>query len=170
MRRATVLLILRVDIVKFQFTPVVRRATDGFSLALASLMFQFTPVVRRATGVARAVEALAEVSIHARRATGDPMHNSKKSLHFSFNSRPSCDGRLVHGLRTSIAVAVSIHARRATGDDTAQHWRIHHHVFQFTPVVRRATAVLSAMRSSFASFNSRPSCDGRPPKSPAITP
>ena len=57
----------------------------------------------------------------------------------SFNSRPSCDGRLPCGGAPAAENKVSIHARRATGD-------------------RRGDRT----RASRTRFNSRPSCDGRP--------
>ena len=98
--------------------------------------FQFTPVVRRATfcNVCNCVVDL--VSIHARRATGD-------------TARPAARR----------ASKVSIHARRATGDfnlPTAPCACL----FQFTPVVRRATSICR-LRPAPVCFNSRPSCDGR---------
>ncbi len=60
---------------------------------MLSKRFQFTPVLRRATPSEYANHALADVSIHARLATGDMR---KK-------------GKINH-------IVVSIHARLATGD------------------------------------------------------
>ena len=76
--------------------------------------FQFTPVLRRATQEPR-----------------NGVHDT------SFNSRPSCDGRL-RAVGVGLGVVVSIHARLATGD-----------------VCR------SILWYNAHSFNSRPSCDGR---------
>ena len=181
-----------------------RHATGDQSLIrrFAPFLFQFTPVMRRATEERSALGALCPVSIHARHATGDkPAVDELYDTEFQFtpvmrratspqrearspggfNSRPSCDGRriaegLLQGLR------VSIHARHATGDD----WQIVDTAeiqFQFTPVMRRATQHLALLidpemvsiharhatgdawcrrSSSRSGFNSRPSCDGRP--------
>ena len=63
------------------------------------------------------------VSIHARRATGDSV---------------------AHGERPRIVV--SIHARRATGDADGFHRVMAAKQFQFTPVVRRATALQKHLR------------------------
>ena len=124
----------------FQFTPVVRRATlDKIELIMAAEVsiharratgdtmarpqktlpprFQFTPVVRRATWYILTNTELDRVSIHARRATGDSRLQRRPDRGRSFNSRPSCDGRLL---------MVSLETYFFT--------------FQFTPVVRRATA------------------------------
>ena len=101
---------------KFQFTPVMRRATVSTGSVVPSWLFQFTPVMRRATGVAQ--------QLALRRGR--------------FNSRPSCDGRQVVGrvgpaplrfqftpvmrratkpaARLHPRARVSIHARHATGD------------------------------------------------------
>ena len=57
----------------------------------------------------------------------------------SFNSRPSCDGRLS-------CVNLNIPALQ----------------FQFTPVLRRATGRKDDDKERVSGFNSRPSCDGRP--------
>ena len=144
---------------RFQFTPVVRRATHADADIQRLMEFQFTPVVRRATPT-----------------------NHKKGRQRCFNSRPSCDGRPRHEPRGA-TVAVSIHARRATGDMPFALPRAPA-LFQFTPVVRRATLRAAVARSfasvsiharratgdtstamliaGVASFNSRPSCDGRP--------
>ena len=56
--------------------------------------FQFTPLMRRATKRPRAIKQRGHVSIHARHATGDAMSLRRLSRRASFNSRPSCDGRL----------------------------------------------------------------------------
>ena len=117
-----------------------RRATGDKiqgAQALKVFTFQFTPVVRRATplGLGRFHRT---VSIHARRATGDRLAISPVG-----------------------AAMVSIHARRATGDS----WQGNSNnmgVFQFTPVVRRATRLPGLWGGWMLRFNSRPSCDGRP--------
>ena len=56
---------------RFQFTPVVRRATLTPALSIGAPRFQFTPVVRRATSKRERGCVMDNVSIHARRATGD---------------------------------------------------------------------------------------------------
>ena len=61
------------DAIKFQFTPVLRRATRPHIGAVSDTTFQFTPVLRRATFHAVAADEVVEVSIHARLATGDRM-------------------------------------------------------------------------------------------------
>ena len=140
--------------VVFQFTPVVRRATGQIGQNTSKGAFQFTPVVRRATRWRKLRHYLIQVSIHARRETGDA-------------------GDVALVLRPS----VSIHARRETGDLHAcvvlpsclfQFTPVVRRAtldrldylpgdsFQFTPVVRRATGP-DRRRSSRASFNSRPS-------------
>ena len=75
-----------------------------------------------------------------------------------FNSRPSCEGRLLIMDQTMRHI-VSIHAPRARGD-LAPKFVLMVALFQFTPLVRGATAArLFGCRS--LSFNSRPSCEGR---------
>ena len=145
--------------------------------------FQFTPLVRG--------------------ATVDLIHGT---LGFSFNSRPSCEGRLlawkqyfsqtlfhlpplvrgatrqpaankaaemfqftplVRGATESRAGTrsgqVSIHAPRARGD-TNQIKIARENLFQFTPLVRGATLAPDVW-ILVRRFNSRPSCEGRLPKS-----
>ena len=123
--------------------------------------FQFTPVMRRATSSSPVNTTGPTVSIHARHATGDPtLHLRHTKATPCFNSRPSCDGRLEF-MPLINAAGVSIHARHATGDAVpgglrAVELRVSIHarhatgdfafcknhdctVFQFTPVMRRAT-------------------------------
>ena len=121
----------------FQFTPVVRRATKIFLWRELSNAFQFTPVVRRATitVVCLRFRGKFQFTPVVRRATRAGRRGRRGSP--SFNSRPSCDGRL-HD------VSLSFYSR----------------MFQFTPVVRRATPSLRR-REGVGGFNSRPSCDGR---------
>ena len=76
----------------------------------------------------------------------------------SFNSRPSCEGRLVT-LTVDDEHIVSIHAPRARGDLTLLGGLIRK-AFQFTPLVRGATKN-SVIPPNNSSFNSRPSCEGR---------
>ena len=144
---------------RFQFTPVLRRATFMPCAPFSASKFQFTPVLRRATVQNAKRRPTKKVSIHARLATGDtipsstspsPSFNSRPScdgrlpfvLWFKplscFNSRPSCDGRPLERGHARDEPVVSIHARLATGDACRQ-----------TAVVR------------VGGFNSRPSCDGR---------
>ena len=60
----------------------------------------------------------------------------------------------------SFLIAVSIHARLATGDADGVTVSGGGERFQFTPVLRRATAGYK-YRFGWHGFNSRPSCDGR---------
>ena len=125
----------------FQFTPVVRRATDLASRASGEKKFQFTPVVRRATDVRADGAEGAGVSIHARRATGDSAQGESSSGLRRFNSRPSCDGRprsvMLKSSRSSFNSRPSCDGRHVA--DALSNYRSQ---FQFTPVVRRATKVL----------------------------
>ncbi len=61
-------------------------------------------------------EEKSDVSIHARRVTGDNRSNRSCLTAVGFNSRPSCDGRLLWRSVYPKAKRVSIHARRVTGD------------------------------------------------------
>ena len=165
---------------RFQFTPVLRRATrvgvavDGRKLVsiharlatgdievpyiVAGETFQFTPVLRRATPVCGAPATMLRVSIHARLATGDKL--VPKNFRPSF---VSIHARLATGDGPDRADArhaqVSIHARLATGDADGSRERFLE-AFQFTPVLRRATPRRRRCPTP-RSFNSRPSCDGR---------
>ena len=75
---------------------------------------------------------------------GRHVRSLASSRNSCFNSRPSCDGRLAAS-STSDMRYVSIHARHATGDlkgricDAVS-------VFQFTPVMRRATVTVRKLR------------------------
>ena len=101
-------------------------------------MFQFTPVVRRATSISRSLTPF-QRSFNSRPSCDGRLEILvHETLAAGFNSRPSCDGRHRQGFLSRTKVEVSIHARRATGDQagvffTPLTW------FQFTPVVRRAT-------------------------------
>ena len=170
---------------RFQFTPVVRRAT------LPQPHLERPRVVsihaRRATGDRRAGGASGRmtVSIHARRATGDD-ERGRMFLPFavSIHARRAtgdipCRQQILRRNKVSIHARratgdqcgcacqrrgrVSIHARRATGDDFTDWVDAMDAAFQFTPVVRRATARRSFLRRCRRRFNSRPSCDGRRP-------
>ena len=72
---------------------------------------------RRVTGdcVIEFVPRRVDVSIHARRVTGDSCKASAPPWESCFNSRPSCDGRLLTKIE-ELLPKVSIHARRVTGD------------------------------------------------------
>ena len=168
--------------VLFQFTPVLRRATCARRSRQRSRAFQFTPVLRRATGLGEVLDELRRVSIHARLATGD-----KKRCAVEIAARlVSIHARLATGdgdaRRAAHASDVSIHARLATGDDDFEDLRAQG-LFQFTPVLRRATRCRDSRArlldvsiharlatgdmgcqrhiSRAIRFNSRPSCDGR---------
>ena len=144
----------------FQFTPVVRRATDDGVDVDFEVLFQFTPVVRRATrGILLSLDLLC-VSIHARRATGDEGYSAEQHEEREFQFTP------VVRRATNIQpvdmdrLAVSIHARRATGDPIT-----------LRPAIRRAVSIHARRAtgdrrgtqtaSTRWRFNSRPSCDGR---------
>ena len=78
--------------------------------------FQFTPVVRRATEGVLDKDGNVTVSIHARRATGDPDLEAHRVTSFKFQFTPVV--RRATKCRDTYQrdVNVSIHARRATGD------------------------------------------------------
>ena len=168
---------------RFQFTPVLRRATQAarrlthkvivsIHARLATGDRRRSAQRRRAHGVSiharlatgdhgRVRQGQVDaVSIHARLATGDSRSDHTGSPKGSFNSRPSCDGRQGRGVPDAPVCLVSIHARLATGDDASLGDRLVQE-FQFTPVLRRATQ-RRPRRAPVPGFNSRPSCDGRP--------
>ena len=122
----------------FQFTPVVRRATSPFVFFAQSVMFQFTPVVRRATALRARYVGARQVSIHARRATGDLAGVRAVMTDKSFNSRPSCDGRPV--LRTCSQSGKGFNSRPSCDGRHYTKQNRPPNKFQFTPVVRRATS------------------------------
>ena len=166
----------------FQFTPVVRRATSSKIGPISSTCFNSRPSCdgrHRSNGGG----GCGGVSIHARRATGDcaillaiaraPCFNSRpscdgrpqcspiKHFHERFNSRPSCDGRPSSMSRryTRWLFQFTPVVRRATVGDSLGSRATR---FQFTPVVRRATEIARSNIITQEGFNSRPSCDGRP--------
>ena len=119
--------------------------------------FQFTPLVRGATRFAtRHVDWLCFNSRPS--CEGRLMDTSTICEHGGFNSRPSCEGR-PGADRDRRPAEVSIHAPRARGDELRLRADAQA-LFQFTPLVRGATR---CARSTFltAGFNSRPSCEGR---------
>ena len=142
-----------------------------------NVKFQFTPVLRRATGHGWQLRrGHGWVSIHARLATGDKFCMDNSSEIQGFNSRPSCDGRPRRPADYVVAALVSIHARLATGDvavdgvlavlvvsiharlatgDRDRRWYESHGLFQFTPVLRRATR-FRADRTEAAKFQFTP--------------
>ena len=106
------------------------------------------------------IEALHLVSIHAPRVRGD--HWGHKAIRDNrFNSRPSCEGRPAR-LPCGDSVLVSIHAPRVRGDPT-QSIRITRipNVSIHAPRVRGDPKPRPKSRPK-RSFNSRPSCEGRP--------
>ena len=143
----------------FQFTPVVRRATlhgvrrvaglyvsiharratgDGKRILYQKTVtaFQFTPVMRRATG--RWARRRVREGFNSRPSCdGRPIKSEIPHPSSGFNSRPSCDGR--HEDQDGLQpFHVSIHARRATDDGSLAAF-FAAALFQFTPVMRRAT-------------------------------
>ena len=144
----------------------------------------------RARGDAAAARYAADdnVSIHAPRARGDKVGSQRVNQIRCFNSRPSCEGRhsldvLQHLFIVSIhaprargddraiplgsLIPVSIHAPRARGDERNTK-TLEVQMFQFTPLVRGATASKEPSFRLFG-FNSRPSCEGRPMGKYSIT-
>ena len=121
------------------------------------MTFQFTPLMRGATTLDCTIPSPS-----------------------SFNSRPSCEGRLVNVIGGGI-FKVSIHAPHARGDTRTvitsarcrfnsrpscegrlevYSWTVAIPTFQFTPLMRGATKKnLTAIYNKC--FNSRPSCEGR---------
>ena len=97
-----------------------RRATGDCCAFLRLRSWSVSIHARRATGDSSVMRILSmrHVSIHARRATGDARLRWPRPLQLRFNSRPSCDGRLLFGNHLAVFNIVSIHARRATGDET----------------------------------------------------
>ena len=108
---------------KFQFTPVVRRATRGLRACRTFRSFNSRPSCdgRRCPPCCRFVcrRFNSRPSCDGRPPIPPPRCQDRR-----FNSRPSCDGRLAN-------IAITL-----TGV-----------VFQFTPVVRRATAGGTCRRS-----------------------
>ncbi len=188
----------------FQFTPVLRRATYALRLMLLSLEVSIHArlatgdadiLARKAPGNVSIHARLATgdtpggkrvivimVSIHARLATGDPVVlDTLRHLH-RFNSRPSCDGRRV--LLRRVRHRLRFNSRPSCdGRPPQSRTTLTTRLFQFTPVLRRATrgrrdqdeVVRVSIHAHLAtgdqanleigyapSFNSRPSCDGRP--------
>ena len=117
---------------------------------------------RRATGDRghAVLRRIRQVSIHARHATGDRGHAVLRRIRqVSIHARHAT-GDI--GASTMFAIiAVSIHARHATGDERACRRRRRPPGFQFTPVMRRATRTRPCRSGRRTGFNSRPSCDGR---------
>ena len=168
----------------FQFTPVLRRATSATTSRSGASSVSIH--ARLATGDDEREQAnlsarrfnsrpscdgrhfgldvinAYEVSIHARLATGDLVLPVRRKRRIRFNSRPSCDGRQRLQQEGEGGVRVSIHARLATGDKSSSSAHRIMRLFQFTPVLRRATRHSRAHRPP-RRFNSRPSCDGRLP-------
>ena len=93
----------------------MRRATVENGLDRRHIRFQFTPVMRRATSIGIGKGLFVGVSIHARHATGDSTPEeeseaSRVSIHARHATGDSCDAILL------LRGWVSIHARHATGD------------------------------------------------------
>ena len=122
---------------RFQFTPVVRRATWRSSSSIMPFSFNSRPSCDG---------RLARTDVRTRRSS-------------CFNSRPSCDGRHEPSACRVVAAVFQFTpvVRRAT---IWLSFPPSFRVFQFTPVVRRATPTAAEKRET-ARFNSRPSCDGR---------
>ena len=101
---------------KFQFTPVMRRATKQSFATIFASSFNSRPSCDGRPDVPGVPGGRRRVSIHARRATGDSLRAMASTASRCFNSRPSCDGRLGPLRRRVDLPVVSIHARHATGD------------------------------------------------------
>ena len=124
-------------------------------------MFQFTPVLRRATCASTSCSSA--ISFNSRPSCdGRHLRPFCEAFIASFNSRPSCDGRLDV---LDVAGAAECFNSRPACDGRLEQCRtagVPVFVFQFTPVLRRATARRGSRVNLRLSFNSRPSCDGRP--------
>ena len=125
----------------FQSTPLMRGATFNNRVYTIEYLFQSTPLMRGATKSRRACARYLPVSIHAPHARGDVTARENTEHAFSFNPRPSCEGRL--NLETALNVL---------------------HQFQSTPLMRGATGVRAALQAHLHGINPRPSCEGRPGK------
>ena len=121
--------------------------------------FQFTPVMRRAT---RKIYFLYKFACFNSRPSCDGRHQriaKNMTSAGGFNSRPSCDGRPRRAGRDPDP-SVSIHARHATGDlyaATAER------IASVSIHARHATGDAAPLHKLNLrnGFNSRPSCDGR---------
>ena len=148
--------------ITFQFTPVMRRAT-GRSAGAARRSSSFNS---RPSCAGRPIPdgrgLVLDVSIHARHATGDlpkaeEETRQKVSIHARHATGDSSVGGFFFIFRVSIHArhatgdlilrldkrggAVSIHARHATGDPSGAGSTRFSSLFQFTPVMRRATGL-----------------------------
>ena len=104
-------------------------------------VFQFTPLMRGATDRYVVTSEVTFVSIHAPHARGDSAPNEGDKPINSFNSRPSCEGRL-RTARESFILA-GFNSRPSC---EGRHDEIHPYqvkaMFQFTPLMRGATCQL----------------------------
>ena len=144
----------------FQFTPVVRRATECEALRAEMEAFQFTPVVRRATGDLRqsGCGCVFQFTPVVRRAT--PSFSPLKGF-MVFQFTPVVRRATTPGIKL-LGGKVSIHARRATGDRRPSLRRPERRRFNSRPSCDGRQAMRVFLRTLSISFNSRPSCDGRP--------
>ena len=108
------------NIIKFQSTPSVGRATQTDEVRIISVSFQSTPSVGRATKAVRNACKRSGISIHALRGEGD-VDAILISVHFIVIS--------IHALRgegdeadklTESIKNISIHALRGEGDDVGK--------------------------------------------------
>ena len=128
--------IRKYESVLFQFTPVLRRATHDNALPCATCCFNSRPSCDGRLGVLVSRYRIA-VSIHARLATGDHAKNQKPNPpQVSIHARLATGDLFLPLMERQINV--SIHARLATGD-VPKPSTSPSGVFQFTPVLRRAT-------------------------------
>ena len=131
----------------------------------ASRRFNPRPPCGERPGAEQVPRGADRVSIHAPRAGSDRSPTSQSPASRRFNPRPPCGERperpAVHGCRDG----VSIHAPRAGSDDQGLRRRSRETQFQSTPPVRGATSPTTAARSSASSFNPRPPCGERRPRS-----
>ena len=173
-------LVMVIQTILFQFTPLMRGATGSEASSIRRTCFNSRPSCEGRHAVA-GVLLLAHVSIHAPHARGD-QEQQEQFLEHMFQFTPLMRGATSYAFYEIIRKVVSIHAPHARGDlcssrfvasrsvsihaphargDTEGHFTMRGAVFQFTPLMRGATPN-SRATSEAKRFNSRPSCEGRP--------
>ena len=140
----------------FQSTPSVGRATLASSNNCnKSVLFQSTPSVGRATPRKRERATNRHISIHALRGEGDVCSFISKQRYIYFNPRPPWGGRHIQAT-IYLSSNISIHALRGEGDDFWIMSTVSASLFQSTPSVGRATAIVGTLTICL-SFQSTPS-------------
>ena len=126
----------------FQFTPVLRRATEARTGRRPGNAVSIH--ARLATGdcCASGGREQRRVSIHARLATGDVAVLLADGSNAVFQFTPVLRRATAPNPKCIFQACVSIHARLATGD-IIHYTSLRTYAFQFTPVLRRATRLLA---------------------------